>query len=105
MSALKKSGIKFRTFDPRETARLSLQDALKQVHSSLGVVAHLVSPTRTAAAVHNGRSALLSGLAMASQKRTLMLQEDRVAQPIDYRDRKSTRLNSSHLGISYAVFC
>src|SRR5258705_1401423 len=27
---------------------------------------------------------------------------DRVAPP---RDRKSTRLNSSHLGISYAVFC
>src|SRR5437899_10138392 len=23
----------------------------------------------------------------------------------DHRDRKSTRLNSSHLGISYAVFC
>src|ERR1039458_94154 len=23
----------------------------------------------------------------------------------DWRDRKSTRLNSSHLGISYAVFC
>src|ERR1035441_7191121 len=26
-------------------------------------------------------------------------------QPIDAKDRKSTRLNSSHLGISYAVFC
>src|SRR5258705_3079910 len=26
-------------------------------------------------------------------------------QSADYRDRKSTRLNSSHLGISYAVFC
>src|ERR1039458_10648008 len=24
---------------------------------------------------------------------------------LDLRDRKSTRLNSSHLGISYAVFC
>src|SRR5471030_3364083 len=24
---------------------------------------------------------------------------------VDRRDRKSTRLNSSHLGISYAVFC
>src|SRR5205814_10449463 len=24
---------------------------------------------------------------------------------LDRRDRKSTRLNSSHLGISYAVFC
>src|SRR5437899_6953315 len=27
-------------------------------------------------------------------------------QPLDpFADRKSTRLNSSHLGISYAVFC
>src|SRR5262245_63854853 len=25
--------------------------------------------------------------------------------PTSHRDRKSTRLNSSHLGISYAVFC
>src|SRR5256885_8584564 len=25
--------------------------------------------------------------------------------PVDHRDRKSTRLNSSHLVISYAVFC
>src|SRR5437899_5198354 len=25
--------------------------------------------------------------------------------PVVERDRKSTRLNSSHLGISYAVFC
>src|ERR1039458_5752788 len=26
-------------------------------------------------------------------------------RPLENRDRKSTRLNSSHLGISYAVFC
>src|SRR3989454_12571210 len=26
-------------------------------------------------------------------------------RPVDHRDRKSTRLNSSHLVISYAVFC
>src|SRR2546426_5679330 len=26
-------------------------------------------------------------------------------QPVEGRDRKSTRLNSSHLVISYAVFC
>src|SRR5262245_65143734 len=26
-------------------------------------------------------------------------------RPEFFRDRKSTRLNSSHLGISYAVFC
>src|SRR5437899_6283684 len=28
-----------------------------------------------------------------------------LASPTTVRDRKSTRLNSSHLGISYAVFC
>src|SRR5947199_7603854 len=28
-----------------------------------------------------------------------------VAEPEALGDRKSTRLNSSHLGISYAVFC
>src|SRR5258705_9344290 len=28
-----------------------------------------------------------------------------VAEQAKRRDRKSTRLNSSHLGISYAVFC
>src|SRR5436853_5250491 len=30
---------------------------------------------------------------------------DRLAKSDAGRDRKSTRLNSSHLGISYAVFC
>src|SRR5262245_64652130 len=30
---------------------------------------------------------------------------DGVPRNEDHRDRKSTRLNSSHLGISYAVFC
>src|SRR5437899_9052169 len=29
----------------------------------------------------------------------------RCASNLHLRDRKSTRLNSSHLGISYAVFC
>src|SRR5207249_10697627 len=29
----------------------------------------------------------------------------RVAHWLDERDRKSTRLNSSHVSISYAVFC
>src|SRR3712207_7789206 len=29
----------------------------------------------------------------------------RVVDPLEHRDRKSTRLNSSHANISYAVFC
>src|ERR1039458_10606539 len=33
------------------------------------------------------------------------LLEARAASQLNHPDRKSTRLNSSHLGISYAVFC
>src|SRR5262245_64639389 len=33
------------------------------------------------------------------------IQETRSVRPRPLADRKSTRLNSSHLGISYAVFC
>src|SRR5205814_6956790 len=35
---------------------------------------------------------------------TLLVLQTRALSPRS-RDRKSTRLNSSHLGISYAVFC
>src|SRR3712207_8023302 len=31
--------------------------------------------------------------------------QDDVEIPMKYKDRKSTRLNSSHANISYAVFC
>src|SRR5438067_5820589 len=31
--------------------------------------------------------------------------EGRLGSPLDVGDRKSTRLNSSHVSISYAVFC
>lgn len=86
MSALKKSGLRFRSFDPRETPRLSLHEAYKQVHSSLGLILHLVAPTRSGATVHNARCAFVAGMGMAAGKRVLMLQESVVQHPIDYRD-------------------
>src|SRR5262245_63968776 len=55
------------------------------------------------------RSLGLAGVERASLARHRRLQaEQRAAGARDVRierDRKSTRLNSSHLGISYAVFC
>src|ERR1039458_10550951 len=46
------------------------------------------------------RRELESGVEATSANRGLL-----VNLAINYGDRKSTRLNSSHLGISYAVFC
>src|SRR5262245_63570305 len=37
--------------------------------------------------------------------RMILAHIDGEPQPDDWGDRKSTRLNSSHLGISYAVLC
>src|SRR5437899_8802128 len=39
------------------------------------------------------------------RERHLRLDDDVVTAGLAPGDRKSTRLNSSHLGISYAVFC
>src|SRR5262245_62326818 len=44
-------------------------------------------------------------LAEAHQLALATGQSHRIAPVAAIRDRKSTRLNSSHLGISYAVFC
>ena len=86
LSLLKKSRLRFRTHDQAETPRLSLHKARQQVTGSFGVVAHLLSPQRTGADVHNALSAFVCGLAVAQQKPVLMVQEEVVTQPIDYRD-------------------
>src|ERR1035438_64623 len=61
-----------------------LTDASRLLDSSLMFSAPEILPTNVGA------------------KYTLILQEP---PPAILPDRKSTRLNSSHLGISYAVFC
>jgi len=86
MSSVKKSGLRFRSFDARESARLSLHDAIKQTSSSLGIIVHLMSPDRAGSTPHNARCAFAAGLAMAMGRHVLMLQETHVTQPIDYRD-------------------
>src|SRR5438045_5310430 len=45
------------------------------------------------------RDKLMGSMMLALRKRPVATDE------IEVGDRKSTRLNSSHLGISYAVFC
>lgn len=86
MSTLKKSALHFRTYDVIETPRLSLHEVRRRVNSSLALIAHLLSPSRAGAMVHNARCALFAGIAMATRKAVFLLQEDVVQQPIDYRD-------------------
>src|SRR5262245_65346537 len=45
------------------------------------------------------------GIGRGHKKRAAHIRELMAVEPECAIDRKSTRLNSSHLGISYAVFC
>src|SRR5205814_9644429 len=51
------------------------------------------------------RFALVAGRAVAALQLVELVEQVNELQRCDCTDRKSTRLNSSHLGISYAVFC
>jgi hypothetical protein len=86
MSILKKSRLRFRAYDPDETPRLSLNKAHREVSGSVGVVAHLMSTNRVGAVSHNALCALIGGIALAEGKSLLLLQEEAIEQPIDYRD-------------------
>src|SRR5438876_11118378 len=48
---------------------------------------------------------ILSGASLHRSDGWATRRGDRALQAVDRRDRKSTRLNSSHPSISYAVFC
>src|SRR5690625_6859307 len=48
---------------------------------------------------------LYGGRTCEGNKIKFVLRQDRLQCKLDFIDRKSTRLNSSHVAISYAVFC
>src|SRR5690606_41870531 len=89
---------------------LSLHDALP-IWAPGGVVALVAAlndagiPPGTVEVVLGGR---VVGTALADEPRVAALSftgSNAVGEALRARDRKSTRLNSSHVKISYAVFC
>lgn len=86
-STLKKSRLRYRTYDPDENVRLTLNDARRQVNGSLAIVAPLLDENREGARVHNALAAFVAGYAVGREKIVALIQEGLSAeQPIDYRD-------------------
>jgi hypothetical protein len=105
ISAIKKSGLRFRTYDPKEQPRLSLQEAFRQVKTSLGVSVYLLASFRTGALVHNARGAFVAGLALASGSYVFVLQEGAGdQQPIDYRDVVQSHTDANQIQNFIAPF-
>ncbi len=86
ISKIKKSRIRFRSYDPSEQPRLSTLEAYRSVYKSLAVVINLLSANATDARFNNLRGALLAGLAYGLDKDTIIFQEGDEPVPVDYRD-------------------
>src|SRR5690625_5490647 len=84
---------------PLSCPPLSLHDALPIYPTASRVVAATPAPARDQAVMLKDRSGEMS---VASGAVSNVLVPNRAAVSVD---RKSTRLNSSHVAISYAVFC
>src|SRR5262245_65151526 len=93
------------------TCTLSLHDALpRPPHPDTSPAAAPTARLRTqpsAIAAHPDvcTPSAASVAAMVSSTATGSFSPDSTSRVAAVRDRKSTRLNSSHLGISYAVLC
>src|SRR5699024_11577713 len=95
------------------TSTLSLHDALPIYERPVGgpLLTHRggdlegeAAPPRTVAAVAVGARVHQRGEELVDQVAVGEVQLDRIEARL-LGDRKSTRLNSSHVSISYAVFC
>src|SRR3712207_6890595 len=87
-----------------EIYTLSLHDALPIFAVGAVVGAAVATTGRTDAAMAR-RSAATAGYRSASSSKSPISTSEAGTTPGHSVDRKSTRLNSSHANISYAVFC
>lgn len=85
-SKIKKARIRFRSFDPKEQARLSANEAYRNVSQSVAVVINLLSSQATDFEYNNLRGAFLAGLALGLDRETVVFQDGEEPVPLDYRD-------------------
>jgi hypothetical protein len=90
ISKLKKTRLKYRSFNPAEDSRLSATDAIKKVAGSFGVVVPLLSKEMQDAELHNIRAAFAAGLALGFGLPFLAVQHHGGPVPVDIRDFAET---------------
>lgn len=103
-SVKKRARIRYRSFNPSETIRLSATEAIQSVASSAGVIVPLLSQHYEGHEVHNFRSAFVAGLAIGMDVPTLILIERGETAPLDIRDIASVYRSPSSIRDYIAAF-
>lgn len=105
ISRLKKTGFKYRSFNPTEDARLSAVDAIQQVYASSGVAVMLQDEKVVGADVNNIRALFVVGLADGLLKPRLLFAPNGHDAPIDVRDTVTWFRHPGDITRAIAEFC
>ncbi len=90
VSRVKKTRIRYRSFNPNEDVRLSATDAIRHVSESFGVMIPILDEAYEDAEVHNLRGAFVAGLALGAGIPLSLVQHYGGPAPLDVRDLVST---------------
>jgi hypothetical protein len=101
IQSVENSSVHYRSYDPDEVARLSLQSAVGHISSSAGVIIPLLSTEIAEWQRHNLHAAFLAGLCHGFGIEPLIIQYDDGPAPLDYRDYIST--TESRRGVEQLV--
>ena len=104
VSLIKRTRLRYRSFNPSEEVRLSALDAIAHVSKSLGVIVLLLSKEIRDSSVNNIRAAFVAGLAHGMEKETLILQHSDDQTPLDVRDFTKTYQRLDDIGTHVSDF-
>lgn len=107
-AAIKDSKAFYRSFDPAETARFAIVQAISEVTASAGVVIPFLAPHVDDAARHNIRAAFLAGLARGLGRETLLIRHNSTGEPspaLDYRDDVVGIKSEAEIAETVLAFC
>ncbi len=107
-AAIKDSKVHFRSFDPIETPRFSIIQAVTDITSSAGVIVPFLASYIEDAARHNLRAAFVAGLAHGLERDALLLRHGAIGDdpvPMDFRDNVIAIRDESEIHEKVLNFC
>lgn len=85
-NAATSSKVNFRSYDPVETSRFTIAQAISDVSASTGIILPLQDPQLVGSKNNNLRAAFLAGLAHGYGLNPMIIQYDNSPAPFDFRD-------------------
>lgn len=106
VSAVKASRSHFRSFDPFESARISVVQLIAEVSGSSGLIIPYLQPHIDDAERHNLRGAIVAGLALGLGRKVLIITDQSgEAGPADYNDDIVVASDQGRIAEAVSAFC